>query len=534
MPKKIALYVLLLAVAGLVPCLAQTNPPFTQCPAIGADTSCAILITIGTNGSLRVAADPAQGPFDGVEDTLIGVQNNSSHTILSIPLSGPSAIFAFDGDGLCSPSISPQPAGCPFGPTGYEGPGVTFASSSNQMSGVVSFIGGIPPGHSAYFSLEEQIQISCPAISGVPLLKQALLPWGPHQYDGSALNLTIAQYGCAMTDIAMIINFWASQQGSAFRTNPDALNTYLRTHQGYYPNGGVIPTEAMKYAISNGLSFSFLGFVSHRDDFTLDSYICSGQPVLLYVGNPHWVVATGRTTAGGVDTYSVNDPAGNNTSLQGYGNTYNAIALFTGANFSPSGLYFFAHSPVELLVTDPSGKRTGIDPRTGSSFDEIPAGSYEVQQLNDDTNPINGVPTPPTKVFNAVNPLSGIYLVEAIGTGNGPYTLDFYAYDDNGTLSTATFTGTAGAATSFRYQATYSSVAGSQIRVVPRGTTPPGDLNWDGKVDCQDLGIVKASFGKKTGQVGFDSRADLNRDGVVNVSDLSMVARQLPAGTKCP
>jgi hypothetical protein len=61
-----------------------------------------------------------------------------------------------------------------------------------------------------------------------------------------------------------------------------------------------------------------------------------------------------------------------------------------------------------------------------------------------------------------------------------------------------------------------------------------GDLNGDGSVGCDDLAIVKASFGKKVGQPGFDPRADVNGDGVVNVLDLSIVARQLPAGTTCP
>jgi hypothetical protein len=60
-----------------------------------------------------------------------------------------------------------------------------------------------------------------------------------------------------------------------------------------------------------------------------------------------------------------------------------------------------------------------------------------------------------------------------------------------------------------------------------------GDLNGDGSVGCDDLAIVKASFGKMAGQPGFDPRADVNKDGVVNVLDLSIVARQLPAGTIC-
>jgi hypothetical protein len=61
-----------------------------------------------------------------------------------------------------------------------------------------------------------------------------------------------------------------------------------------------------------------------------------------------------------------------------------------------------------------------------------------------------------------------------------------------------------------------------------------GDLNLDGKVDCTDLGIVRASFGKKCGQSKFDSRADLNKDCVVDVRDLATVAQRVPAGTRCP
>jgi len=43
-----------------------------------------------------------------------------------------------------------------------------------------------------------------------------------------------------------------------------------------------------------------------------------------------------------------------------------------------------------------------------------------------------------------------------------------------------------------------------------------------------------ASFGRRTGQTGFDPRADINMDGVVDIRDLYAVSSQLPAGTKCP
>ncbi len=60
-----------------------------------------------------------------------------------------------------------------------------------------------------------------------------------------------------------------------------------------------------------------------------------------------------------------------------------------------------------------------------------------------------------------------------------------------------------------------------------------GDTNGDGKVNCIDLSTVKASFGKRSGQPGFDVRADTNRDGLIDVRDLALVSRQLLPGTAC-
>ena len=51
------------------------------CPAIGADSDCALIIDItsvsGGVGTYTVSKGPsfAQGPYDGVEDTLLGVTN---------------------------------------------------------------------------------------------------------------------------------------------------------------------------------------------------------------------------------------------------------------------------------------------------------------------------------------------------------------------------------------------------------------------------------------------------------------------------
>jgi PEP-CTERM motif len=163
----------------------------TECPAIGLDTGCGILITINADNSVTVtaASSPTQPPYDGVEDTLIGVLNNSSVAVGSLPLSSSTVIFGFDGDGICASSISPRPAGCPFGTTGYEGPGVSFSGiNAARTNGIVNFGPAIGPGGSAFFGLEEALvatQITPgPPGTGVPepssllLISSALLALG--------------------------------------------------------------------------------------------------------------------------------------------------------------------------------------------------------------------------------------------------------------------------------------------------------------------------------------------------------------------
>jgi len=60
-----------------------------------------------------------------------------------------------------------------------------------------------------------------------------------------------------------------------------------------------------------------------------------------------------------------------------------------------------------------------------------------------------------------------------------------------------------------------------------------GDIDGDGAVGCTDLGIVKASVGKRTGQAGYDARADVTKDGAVDARDLAYVNARLPAGASC-
>lgn len=147
---------------------ANPSPPFTQCPAVTVDTGCAILVVIQPDGSLTILSDPAQHPFDGGEDTLVGVENNSAITVPAISVgSSTQNVFAFEApassDGICHYTFVGD-AYCtatPRPPTGYEGPDTRFSGiSANKRDGTVSFTdagGGLAAGAATYFSLEDAI-----------------------------------------------------------------------------------------------------------------------------------------------------------------------------------------------------------------------------------------------------------------------------------------------------------------------------------------------------------------------------------------
>jgi hypothetical protein len=131
------------------------------CPAFGSDTKpgCGIVITLNANGKATVAngTNTSGGkpiPYDGIEDTLVGIVNNSGGTVNSLSLSAKTKIFAFDGDGIDTYNAP----GNSKDTTGYGGPQTFFtAINTAQTSGVANFIGGLASGASTYFSLEEPL-----------------------------------------------------------------------------------------------------------------------------------------------------------------------------------------------------------------------------------------------------------------------------------------------------------------------------------------------------------------------------------------
>ncbi len=66
------------------------------------------------------------------------------------------------------------------------------------------------------------------------------------------------------------------------------------------------------------------------------------------------------------------------------------------------------------------------------------------------------------------------------------------------------------------------------IEIVNDGSTPnpsiPGDVNGDRVINIQDYLLLSNSFGKFSGQTGFNPGADFNGDNVVNIQDYQILS----------
>lgn len=165
-----AAVMLLGVMAGSASAASPVTAPFTECPTIGAAPSCDILLVVNPDQSISVLGDSSVGPYDGSDDTLVGIVNNSSAAITAVTVSGPNSDLAgFDGDGICtyaagssggsgftgdSYCTAQQKAGSD--PGDYAGPGTSFTLDPNSQDDVeVDFTGnGLAAGNSTYFSLE--------------------------------------------------------------------------------------------------------------------------------------------------------------------------------------------------------------------------------------------------------------------------------------------------------------------------------------------------------------------------------------------
>jgi PEP-CTERM motif len=140
--------------------------PIIHDNSVGGVTTngCNVLLTINANGTVTATSPSGTTNYDGSDDSLIGIVNNTSQTLNHFMITGPAhpqygGIFGgMDGDGICETSRF-SGADCTGKPTtgslNYAPFGVTFTVVTSN-SGFVDFAGGLAAnGGAGYFSLEE-------------------------------------------------------------------------------------------------------------------------------------------------------------------------------------------------------------------------------------------------------------------------------------------------------------------------------------------------------------------------------------------
>lgn len=142
------------------------------CPAAGQDTECGTLIIVTDTGSSIYYS--GQGPYDGNDDTLVGVINLSTTTALnSLNLSSNVDIMGFDNDGVdtfLQKAMNGAFAGDQQDTTTYGGPNTYFTNISvDNTSGTANFSTPIAAnGGTTYFSLENKLNATATCLKITP------------------------------------------------------------------------------------------------------------------------------------------------------------------------------------------------------------------------------------------------------------------------------------------------------------------------------------------------------------------------------
>ncbi|HXX91134.1 MAG TPA: prealbumin-like fold domain-containing protein [Acidimicrobiales bacterium] len=162
--RRLVAAALVAGAALVLPALAGTATAASTgvCPTDVHDAhDCNLLITVGPDGSVTLSSPDGADPYDGSDDTLVGIVDDSPAPLSSISLASFADIFAFDGDGMCTYTFAEDAycAGLPPGSSGYEGPDTTFTDiAPDQDSGTVDFTTPLRAnGGSTFFSLENQL-----------------------------------------------------------------------------------------------------------------------------------------------------------------------------------------------------------------------------------------------------------------------------------------------------------------------------------------------------------------------------------------
>jgi hypothetical protein len=331
----------------------------------------------------------------------------------------------------------------------------------------------------------------CTNASGVPNqavsdFKQNVDPWQSHTLGNRNDCPTIGAVGCALTATADVLaSYGYKTLPNGGTLDPGNLNDYIGS-QGFDADCDIYWGAAAR-AVGLGdpvILFARWPNGSQRTTWAqrqkeIDDALKNGDlPIVSVKGEGHWIVLYQAITdaSGNSVDYRILDPflyrSGNwsgRTLSETYGSLQSLSATMDVVHFidksHPARTFILVgHSPVEFLITDPNGVQTGLNGSPGNYIENIPGSMYGLEPgLADDQGVLQRLPD--SIYFQTINPINGAYKVQVIGTGSGPYTLDFLEEDASGITTEQRITGTAALGVTDTYIITISSTLGQPATI---------------------------------------------------------------------
>lgn len=216
---------------------------------------------------------------------------------------------------------------------------------------------------------------------------------------------------------------------------------------------------------------------------SLRNRICRFGPQIVRVNSrvgkwSHFVLGIGMTDD--ESTLEILDPAGGVIrGVDYYGGALNT-RQYQGAQRTDTllgDIVITFHSPGELVLTDPLGRRVGYDPINGATYAEVPGAAYDSIALSTVTGPGQVIGEEKwSKEVYVHGPISGAYTVDVAGTGTGTYILQITGYagyaEANAEYDDVPIT--PGEVHSYTFQFDKSAIAGEQALPVGGGFSGGG------------------------------------------------------------
>lgn len=307
-------------------------------------------------------------------------------------------------------------------------------------------------------------------VLNVPLFKQGLKPyndnnptWENDIFDHAAgqftCGTTMAQCGCSTTSIAMVFKAHGIEKmPDGQPLTPGTLNTWLKNNNGYNRNSGVDWAKAAtltKLAKGQNPNFHYDALEYKRGGVNkaqLRSDINIGIPNILEVPG-HFIVATNIDG----DTFTINDPYYNRTSLASYSNTYNSVRRYIPSHTDLSYITIVADKDVDISLRDSSGSSVGE--------------SYIDYEINDATLEKETTQVLPSlKILTFAQPHSDSYQIEVSSQTIKNFQLDIKLLDMEGDDSVKTFKGVVSPDASSTFTLNYNQQSAASSAVDPEIT----------------------------------------------------------------